>query len=69
MNILTLLLYQDPSNYGVKLEYITVTIYLRRIYLRSIIRHLGYERVYLPLYEVADTPFHIQGDELCLLFK
>ena len=26
-------------------------------------RLLGYERVYLPLYKVADTPFHIQGDE------
>ena len=26
-------------------------------------RALGYERVYLPLCEVADTPFHIQGDE------
>ena len=26
-------------------------------------RPLGYERVYLPLYKVADTPFHIQGDE------
>ena len=25
-------------------------------------RRLGYERVYLPLREVADTPFHIQGD-------
>ena len=24
---------------------------------------LGYERVYLPLCEKADTPFHIQGDE------
>ena len=23
---------------------------------------LGYARVYLPLYKVADTPFHIQGD-------
>ena len=22
---------------------------------------LGYERVYLPLHKVADTPFHIQG--------
>ena len=29
-----------------------------------LIRHLGYERVYLPLCQVADTPFHIQGDEL-----
>ena len=27
-------------------------------------RPLGYERVYLPLYKVADTPFHIQGDEV-----
>ena len=26
--------------------------------------HFGYERVYLPLWKVADTPFHIQGDEL-----
>ena len=24
-------------------------------------RPLGYERVYLPLYKVADTPFHIHG--------
>ena len=29
------------------------------------IRPLGYERVYLPLYKVADTPFHIYGDEIC----
>ena len=28
------------------------------------LRHLGYGRVYLPLREVADTPFHIQGDAL-----
>ena len=27
-------------------------------------RPLGYERVYLPLWKVADTPFHIQGDVL-----
>ena len=26
-------------------------------------RPLGYERVYLPLHKVADTPFHIQGDD------
>ena len=25
-------------------------------------RHLGYERVYLPLCKVADTPFHIQDE-------
>ena len=34
------------------------------------IRHLiGYERVYLPLCKVADTPFHIQGDEDMLTKK
>ena len=27
-------------------------------------RPLGYERVYLPLYKMADTSFHIQGDEM-----
>ena len=27
-------------------------------------RPLGYERVYLPLYKVADTPFHIQRDDI-----
>ena len=29
-------------------------------------RHLGYERVYLPLGKVADAPFHIQGDVMLL---
>ena len=29
-----------------------------------ILRPLGYERVYLLLCEVADTPFHTQKDEL-----
>ena len=29
----------------------------------SPLRPLGYERVYLPLCKVADTPFHIQGDD------
>ena len=32
--------------------------------LMATIRPLGYESVYLPLCEVTDTPFHIQGDEL-----
>ena len=27
------------------------------------LRPFGYERVYLPLHKVADTPFHIQGDD------
>ena len=30
----------------------------------TIYRHLGYERVYLPLREVANTPFHFQGDNM-----
>ena len=29
---------------------------------------LGYERVYLPLCQVADTPFHFQGDMFCAMF-
>ena len=31
---------------------------------KSCNRPLGYERVYLPLCQVADTPFHIQGDDI-----
>ena len=33
----------------------------------SLYRPLGYERVYLPLCEVADTPFHMQGDDILTL--
>ena len=35
------------------------------VFIMFVSRHstLGYERVYLPLYKMADTPFHIQGDE------
>ena len=29
-------------------------------------RPLGYERVYLPLAKVADTPFHIQRDDMLI---
>ena len=31
---------------------------------RPIYRPLGYERVYLQFHKVADTPFHIQGDDM-----
>ena len=31
-------------------------------------RPLGYERVYLPLYKVADASFHIQGDDIMFVF-
>ena len=34
----------------------------------SIYRPLEYERVYLPLCKVADTPFHNQGDDILLHF-
>ena len=30
----------------------------------NIIRPLGYEKVYLPLCKVADTLYHIQGDDI-----
>ena len=30
----------------------------------ELIRPLGYERVYMPLYKGADTPFHFQGDSI-----
>ena len=36
-------------------------------FLCSIYRPLVYERVYLPLYKVADTPFHIQGDDILFI--
>ena len=36
--------------------------------LRTIYRPLGYGRLYLPLCKVADTSFHIQGDELCEIY-
>ena len=35
---------------------------LQRI--ETLSRPLGYERVYLPFCKVADTPFHIQGDQV-----
>ena len=38
-------------------------------YFTRITRPLGYERVYLPLCKVADTPFHIQDDKLLLHIK
>ena len=30
-------------------------------------RPLGFERVYLPLYKVADTPFHIKRDDFIFI--
>ena len=41
--------------------WITIIFYVDDL---SIYRPLGYERVYLPLYKEADTPFHIQGDDI-----
>ena len=31
-----------------------------------ILRPIGYEKVYLPLCEVADTPFQIQGVDMSM---
>ena len=39
-------------------------INIQPIALIDIYRPLGYERVYLPLYKVADTPFNIQGGDI-----
>ena len=50
-------------------RYISINIIytILRYYIRDdTISSLGYERVYLPLYEVADTPFHIHGDDVNL---
>ena len=33
------------------------------IFLQLLWRPFGYERVYLPLYKVANTPFHTQEDD------
>ena len=37
--------------------------------LQNIYSPLEYERVYLPLCKVADTPFHMQGHELYMKWK
>ena len=34
-----------------------------------IFRPIGYERVYLTLSQVADTPFHIEWDELLIIMS
>ena len=34
------------------------------MYIYYAYRHLWYERVYLPLGEVADTPFYIRRDDI-----
>ena len=48
--------------------YFLVTYMLLQIHLFVFHKSaLGYERVYLPLCKVADTPFHIQGDEILTL--
>ena len=48
--------------------YVLVTIPIqlapRHLELMTTYCPLGYQRVYLPLYKVADTPFHIQGDDI-----
>ena len=41
-----------------------ITNYKKLLFCCTVIYPIGYERVYLPLYKVADTPFHIQGDRM-----
>ena len=45
-------------------NYVSFNVYWCALESSRLSRPLGYERVYLPLCEVADTPFHIQGDDL-----
>ena len=50
---------------GYPLKYLFLNDLINGIYIHIYIyRPLGYERVYLPLCKVADTPFHIQGDDM-----
>ena len=57
-------------NFDIKLQgWIAFPIHTLYIYAHNgrcvgLFRHLGYERVYLPLYKVGDTPFHIRGNDL-----
>ena len=37
------------------------------IFVIEIVRHLGYERVYLPLCQVSDTLSHIQGAAMYMI--
>ena len=39
-----------------------------RLFHLYIYRPLEYERVYLPLFKMADTPFHIQGGDILTFF-
>ena len=70
-HVLLLLLFQNTiREYIVNLmltlvSLSTTTVLIIRLLGRSLLYHsLGYERVYLPHRKVADTPFHIQGDDI-----
>ena len=53
--------------FSLQVAYSLIIIIFHPLYdWKTIIRPHGYERVYLPLYNVADTPFHIQGDVIML---
>ena len=51
----------DTGHRKVKCK-ISQALVIINLYVKFIV-HSTYEKVYQPLREVADTPFHIQGDE------
>ena len=46
--------------------YVTRTLSHTIVYCTPLYRPSEYERVYLPLYKMADTSFQIQGDDTCM---
>ena len=44
-------------------------VFIKQDLLTRIWRHLGYEKVYLPLHKVADTPFHVWDDDEMFIKK
>ena len=49
----------------VKSDTVNMTSHLNKVYLICVTTNNGYRRVYLPLYKVIDTPYHIQEKGLC----
>ena len=48
----------------IKILFTNISLKWDQFLLAYVYRPLRYERVYLPLYKVADTPFHILGDDI-----
>ena len=75
MTLVRRLVFAGMTHFIIRLWRQVMIIYPRKVMSRLLQRHtassgkttciyrpLGYKRVYLPLFKVADTPFYIQGD-------